>query len=163
MPIVRPDHWIGERDAFTLGGERFEIEHMGPAHSPEDVIVVVPEEGVVFVGDILFAGRIPFVGEADSRRWLERIDALMRLDPRVMVTGHGEVSRNPSRDLALTRDYLAFLREAMGKAVEGFVPFDEAYAKTDWSRFSRLPAFEAANRVNAYGTYLLMEKELLAR
>jgi hypothetical protein len=115
------------------------------------------------VGDILFAGRIPFVGEADSRRWLERIDALMRLDPRVMITGHGEVSRDPARDLALTRDCLAFLRDAMGKAVEGFIPFDEAYAKTDWSPFSRLPAFEAANRVNAYGTYLLMEKELLAR
>lgn len=163
MPIVRPDHWIAERDAFTLGGERFEIEHMGPAHSPEDVIVVVPGEGVVFVGDILFAGRIPFVGEADSRRWLERIDALMRLDPRVMITGHGEVSRDPARDLALTRDYLAFLRGAMGRAVEAFVPFDEAYAKTDWSRFSKLPAFDAANRVNAYGTYLLMEKELLAR
>jgi glyoxylase-like metal-dependent hydrolase (beta-lactamase superfamily II) len=163
MPIVKPDRYLGEHTEFALGGVRFEVDHMGPAHSPEDVIVVVPEEGVVFVGDILFAGRIPFVGEADSRRWLERIDALMRLDPRVMVTGHGEVSRNPSRDLALTRDYLRFLREAMGKAAEAFVPFDEAYAKTDWSRFSRLPAFEAANRVNAYGTYLLMEKELLAR
>jgi len=163
MPIVRPDHWIGERDAFTLGGERFEIEHLGPAHSPEDVIVVVPSEGVVFAGDLLFAGRIPFVGEADSRRWLERIDALMHLEPRVIVTGHGEVSRNPARDLALTRDYLVYLRTAMGKAVEDFVPFDEAYAKTDWGRFSGLPAFEAANRVNAYGTYLLMEKELLAR
>jgi len=163
MPIVRPDHWIGDRDAFTLGGERFEIEHLGPAHSPEDVIVVVPSEGVVFAGDLLFAGRIPFVGEADSRRWLERIDALMHLEPRVIVTGHGEVSRNPARDLALTRDYLVYLRTAMGKAVEDFVPFDEAYAKTDWGRFSGLPAFEAANRVNAYGTYLLMEKELLAR
>lgn len=163
MPIVRPDHWVGEHDAFDLGGERFEIEHMGPAHSPEDVIVVVPGEGVVFVGDVIFAGRIPFVGEADSRRWLERIDALMRLGPRVMITGHGEVSRDPARDLALTRDYLLFLREAMGKAVENFIAFEDAYAKTDWSRFSRLPAFEAANRVNAYGTYLLMEKELLAR
>lgn len=163
MPIVRPDHWVGERDAFTLGGERFEIEHLGPAHSPEDVMVVVPAQGVVFAGDLLFAGRIPFVGEADSRRWLERIDALMRLEPRVIVTGHGEASRHPARDLALTRDYLVYLRTAMGKAVEDFVPFDEAYAKTDWGRFSGLPAFEAANRVNAYGTYLLMEKELLAR
>jgi len=51
----------------------------------------------------------------------------------------------------------------MGHAVEELTPFDEAYAKTDWSRFSKLPAFEAANRVNAYGTYLLMERELLKR
>ncbi len=163
MPLVRPDRWLGEEARFTLGGVRFEVLHFGPAHSPEDVAIVLPDLGVIFSGDILFAGRVPFVGEADSRQWLKRIDRLMTLHPRVMVTGHGDASRDPERDLALTRDYLTYLRAAMGKAVDDFVPFDEAYAQTDWSRFARLPAFDAANRINAYGTYLLMEKESLAR
>ena len=43
------------------------------------------------------------------------------------------------------------------------MPFEEAYARTDWSRFSALPAFEAANRINAYGQYLVMEREMLKR
>ena len=163
MPLVRADRWIDGDTRFAVGGVQFEVLHMGPAHSAEDLIVVLPGEGVIFVGDILFTGRIPFVGEADSRRWLERIDRLLALQPRVMVTGHGRVSTEPARDLTLTRDYLRFLRAAMGKAVEDFVPFEEAYAKTDWSRFSAVPAFEAANRINAYGTYLLMEKELLGK
>lgn len=163
MKLVRADHWLDEHTEFMLGGTRFEIVHFGPAHSPEDVVVIVPSEGVIFGGDILFAGRVPFVGEADSRLWLKQIERLLALDPRVIVTGHGEVSRDPRRDLALTRDYLLYLREAMGKAVADFVAFDEAYAKTDWSRFSKLPAFEAANRVNAYGTYLLMERESLGK
>jgi glyoxylase-like metal-dependent hydrolase (beta-lactamase superfamily II) len=163
MQIVRADRWLDEHASFELGGIKFEIHHLGPAHSPEDVIVVVPQEGVVFSGDILFAGRIPFVGEADSKRWLERIDRLLEMKPRIMITGHGELSRNPAADLALTREYLLYLRGAMGKAVEDFVPFEEAYAKTDWSRFAKVPAFDAANRVNAYGTYLLMERELLGR
>jgi glyoxylase-like metal-dependent hydrolase (beta-lactamase superfamily II) len=161
--LVRADRWLDGDTTFTLGGERFDIQHLGPAHSPEDVIVVVPQEGVVFVGDILFAGRIPFVGEADSKLWLERIEELLKLDPRVMITGHGAVSREPAKDLALTRDYLVYLRKVMGKAVEEFVPFDEAYAKTDWGAFAKVPAFDAANRVNAYGTYLLMERELLKK
>ena len=55
------------------------------------------------------------------------------------------------------------LRATMGRAVEELMPFDEAYARADWSRFEKVPAFEAANRINAYGTYLLMEKELLSR
>ncbi|MEP7070615.1 MAG: MBL fold metallo-hydrolase [Usitatibacter sp.] len=163
MRLVRPDRWLDERTEFTLGAVRFEIYHLGPAHSPEDVIVVLPGEGVIFSGDILFAGRIPFVGEADSRQWLERIARLLEMKPRIMVTGHGELSRDPARDLALTRDYLVFLRATMGKAVGDFVPFEEAYEKTDWSRFDKVPAFAAANRVNAYGTYLLMERELLAK
>ena len=163
MAIVGPDRWLDERTEFTLGKVRFEIHHLGPAHSPEDVIVVLPGEGVIFSGDILFAGRIPFVGEADSRQWLERIARLLEMRPRIMITGHGEVSRDPLKDLALTRDYLVYLRATMGKAVEDFVPFEEAYAKTDWSRFEKIPAFAAANRVNAYGTYLLMERESLAK
>jgi hypothetical protein len=43
------------------------------------------------------------------------------------------------------------------------MPFDEAYARTDWSRYAGVPAFDPANRINAYGTYLLMEKESLER
>jgi hypothetical protein len=45
--------------------------------------------------------------------------------------------------------------------VKGFEPFEDAYARTDWSRYSTLPAFAEANRINAYGTYLLMEQEEL--
>jgi glyoxylase-like metal-dependent hydrolase (beta-lactamase superfamily II) len=123
----------------------------------------VREEGLLFSGDIMFTGRIPFVGEADSKQWLATMDRLLALKPKAMVPGHGKVSTDPRSDLALTRDYLRYLRETMGKAVEDFVPFEEAYAKADWTRFQQVPAFEAANRINAYGTYLLMERESLQR
>ena len=161
--LISPDVWLDADRIFTLGGIRFEIVHLGPAHAPDDIIIIVGSSGVIFTGDILFTGRIPFVGDADSKRWLETFSKLLAKKPRVMVTGHGAPSRDPAKDLMLTRGYLIFLRERMGKAVDDFVPFDEAYAKTDWSRFANVPAFEAANRINAYGTYLLMEKELLAK
>ena len=45
-------------------------------------------------------------------------------------------------------------------AVDDLEPFDEAYAKADWSRYEALPLFRAANRMNAYNTYLLMEQEV---
>jgi glyoxylase-like metal-dependent hydrolase (beta-lactamase superfamily II) len=162
-PLIPADRWLESDESFTLGGLKFEIQHFGPAHSPEDIVIIVPQEGVVFSGDILFTGRIPFVGEADSRAWLARIGRLIALGPRLMVPGHGEVSSDPAKDLVLTRDYLTFLRAEMGKAVEDFVPFEEAYKRTDWSRFAKVPAFDAANRVNAYGTYLLMERESLKK
>ena len=47
----------------------------------------------------------------------------------------------------------------MGEAARNMEPFDEAYARTDWSRFSDLPLFKVANRMNAFNTYLLMERE----
>ena len=47
----------------------------------------------------------------------------------------------------------------MGEAAQALEPFEEAYARTDWSRFDKLPLFNAANRMNAYNTYLLMERQ----
>jgi hypothetical protein len=62
-------------------------------------------------------------------------------------------------DLTLTRDYLVHLRQTMGSAARDLEPFDEAYARADWSRFERMPLFRAVNRMNAYNTYLLMEQQ----
>jgi hypothetical protein len=54
---------------------------------------------------------------------------------------------------------LFYLRERMGEGVRAMESFDEVYRRTDWSRYAALPMFDAANRMNAYNTYLLMERE----
>jgi len=161
--LVPADRWLGDDTRFELGGLHFNVLHAGPAHSPEDLVMEVEEDHVVYAGDLLFAGRIPFVGDADSRLWMAAIDRMLAAHPSVIVTGHGPVSTNPDTDLKLTRDYLLYLRRTMGAAVENFTPFDEAYAGTDWSQFAKLPAFDNANRINAYDTYLLMERESLKK
>lgn len=45
----------------------------------------------------------------------------------------------------------------MGKAADELEDFEVAYARTDWSRYAHLPAFDAANRRNAYNTYIRMQ------
>jgi len=51
----------------------------------------------------------------------------------------------------------------MGKAARDMVPFEEAYENTDWSKYRFIPAFNEANRLNAYNQYLLMEQEGLEK
>jgi len=159
--LFTADYWIDGHAGFTLGGVRFELTHLGPAHSPEDLIVQVIDDQVLYSGDILFAGRIPYVGEADSREWLATTARLLAFQPRVMVAGHGPAAHDPNRDLVLTRDYIADLRARMARAVTTLTDFDTAYAAEDWSRWSRLPAFEDAHRANAYNIYLQVEQEAL--
>lgn len=162
--LVTPDVWLGDsgRDddlVLNLGPRRFVVRHAGPAHTTEDLVVHDPHTGVMFAGDVVFRGRIPFVGNADSRRWINALDRMLELQPRVLVPGHGPLSRQPAQDLAQTRDYLTHLRKTMGEAARNLEPFDEAYARADWSRFQSWPLFQAVNRMNAYNTYLLMEQE----
>jgi len=161
--VVPPDVWLDGDTDFRIGGVTFRLLYSGGAHSPEDMLMYVVDDRVLYAGDLIFAGRLPFVGNADSRGWLTAMGKMLGLSPPplVVIPGHGAASRDPARDLALTRDYLIFLRESMGRAVRELEPFDLAYAKTDWSRFESLPAFDQANRTNAYGTYLLLEDEEL--
>lgn len=161
--FIEPDKYLDGDADFALGGLHFSIRHVGPAHSAEDLAMLVKEDGALYAGDLVFKGRVPYVGDADSRAWLKSLDKLIAMKPHVLVPGHGSVSRTPEKDLALTRDYLTYLRSEIGKAVANLESFDEAYARIDWSKFSKLPAFDAANRPNAYNTYILMEKEWLNR
>lgn len=156
---VGADVWLEADSSFKLGGVTFTLRHVGPAHSPEDLAIMVENDGVLFAGDLAFRGRTPFVGDADSRAWIVGLDKLLVLKPRVLVPGHGEASRQAATDLVFTRDYLTYLRKSMGHAAEEMMPFDEAYDKTDWSLYSGLPAFDEVNRRNAYNTYVLMERE----
>jgi glyoxylase-like metal-dependent hydrolase (beta-lactamase superfamily II) len=163
--LIGADRWLefpaSHEIPFERGGIRFRLIDVSGAHSPEDIMLWIENDRVLLAGDLYFSGRIPFVGNADSKAWLAALDRMSPLKPANVIPGHGRAGSDPGPDIALTREYLQFLREQMGKAVRELMPFDEAYVAVDWSRYARLPAFEAANRINAYGTYLTMEQEAL--
>ena len=159
--VVVPDRFVADDTVFKLGGLTFRVMHAGPAHTPEDLTMLVEEDGVLFVGDLMFTGRLPFVGDADVAAWIKAIDRVLALRPRVVVGGHGLASTDALADLAATRDYLEYLQAQIGAAFEDGLDFDAAYRRIDWSRFAGLPAFDAANRRNAYQTYLNVERDSL--
>jgi glyoxylase-like metal-dependent hydrolase (beta-lactamase superfamily II) len=157
--LVAADVWIDQRTKLNIGGIEFRVSRVGPAHAPEDLMVYIPSEKVLFVGDLVFRGRIPFVGNADSKGWLVALDEIEKLKPKIIVPGHGAYSTNPSEDIIFTRNYLKYLRESMSKAALNLDPFDEAYRQADWSEYEGMPLFRAANRMNAYNVYLSIQSE----
>ncbi|MCO6412436.1 MAG: MBL fold metallo-hydrolase [Thiogranum sp.] len=163
--IVPPDRTFENDTNFEVGGIRFELRHMGPAHAPGDSVMLVKNYGVLFSGDVIYKGRVPFLDspETDTRHWLEALRQLAQLDPqpRFVINGHGEPSDAIEEAVSVTRDYIEYVRSVMGEAVADFVPFDEAYRRADWSRYRDMPAFDASNRGNAYRIYLELEAESL--
>ncbi len=155
--LLEPDRYLDDESHFDMGGLHFVLRYVGPAHSNEDLVMLVKEDSVLYAGDLVFRGRIPFVGDADASTWITALDKLLAMKPKVLVPGHGPVSVKPRTDLMFTRDYLKYLRSSMSKAASELVPFDEAYAKTDWNKYSKMPAFNEANRANAYNQYLRLE------
>ncbi len=62
------------------------------AHTDGDVIVYIPDEKVLFAGDLLFANRDPWIGSGDPEGWISANDELLALDFNVTVPGHGNLA-----------------------------------------------------------------------
>jgi glyoxylase-like metal-dependent hydrolase (beta-lactamase superfamily II) len=157
--LISADVWIDQKTRLNIGGVEFLITRVGPAHAPEDLMVYVPSEKVLFAGDLVFRGRIPFVGNADSKGWLLALDEIEKLNPNIVIPGHGAYSVKPVEDIGFTRAYLKYLRESMSAAAINMDPFEEAYQKVDWSEYEGMPLFRSANRMNAYNVYLSIQAE----
>jgi len=93
--LVPADRWLTDSTTLELAGTQFVVERVGPSHTPEDLAIHVPSERVLFAGDLMFAGRLPFVGQADSNQWIQSLDRLLRFDVAVVVPGHGAASTEP--------------------------------------------------------------------
>ncbi|MGA1473018.1 MAG: MBL fold metallo-hydrolase [Burkholderiaceae bacterium] len=151
--------WLVDRETANPDG----LENGLGAHAPDDMMMRVEELSLVFAGDLFFTGRVPFVGNAHPGLWLKALNRMAEKPPKVAIPGHGKISTAPQDDLELTRRYLDHLWKVMTEAVANLQSFDEAYAGADWSGFKKLPAFDAANRLNAYGAFLHAEREALAK
>ena len=161
--LVYPDEIIKTSAMFQVGTKNLTISYQGKAHSDGDLVMLVEPDLVLFSGDIIFRSRIPFIGNGDTGHWLETLEKLETTGLKALVPGHGPATFEPSERISLTREYLAFIREAMREGVSDLMSFDEIYSDTNWSNFEHLPAFEAGNRINAYQVFLSMEQELLAQ
>jgi glyoxylase-like metal-dependent hydrolase (beta-lactamase superfamily II) len=160
--LVRPDRVIAEDTVLELGDTTLKIRYIGAAHSDGDLTVLVEPDRVLISGDIIFEGRVPFTGSADTRHWLGVLEGLEREGLRGLIPGHGPAATDPEAAVSATLRYLRETREVMAEAVEEMVPFADAYEAADWSEFEDLPAFDATHRRNAYGIYLSLEQESLA-
>ena len=161
--LVSPDVITDKPIKFMSGGLSFNIDVLGSAHSDGDLTLYVEPDRVLFSGDIIFEGRVPYLGDANTKKWLETLVNMETGKITALIPGHGPAAKDPNKAISATRRYLAKVRGVMAEAVENLDDFADTYDKADWSEFENLPAFAEANRRNAYQVYLSLEEELLNR
>lgn len=158
--LVVPDVIVDKATTFQHGGINFKIDVLGEAHSDGDLTLFVEPDRVLFSGDIIFEGRVPFLGDANTKKWLDTLIKMETSKVAALIPGHGPAAKEPNQAISATRHYLAKIRSVMANAVKNLDGFAETYDATDWSEFEKLPAFAEANRRNAYQVFLSMEEEL---
>lgn len=156
-PVHADDTFVDQK-TMTVGGIRIEIHHRGHAHTPGDSFVWLPEQEIVFSGDIVYVDRMLGVGAQSAHRsWIGAFEAIAELQPKIVVAGHGRPS-SLQKASADTYDYLVFLREAVQTLIDDGYGMEEI-GKIDQSTFSYLENFDALKGRNAQRVYEELEWE----
>jgi len=156
--VAEPDEIIKDNKVITMGGIRFEILHLGPTHSPGDIVVWLPEKSLVISGDMAFHQRmLPLFEDTDTAGWLETWEKFAELDAKYVIPGHGAPT-NMTEVTRYTKDYLAYLRSKVGKLIESGGTLQDAY-NIDQSAYMHLPTSELLAKRNAGQVFQMMEFE----
>ena len=131
---------------------RCEVFHVGkPAHTTNDSIVWIPERSVLFSGDLLFSGGMPYLMEGSIAGLIEVLEEVIRpLGAETIVTGHGPVAGPELIDSTLA--YLRFVQDTARRAHDAGLTPMQAAIETNLGDYADLSDTEriVANLYRAY-------------
>ena len=157
--VTLPTETFEDRHEITLGGTRIEVLHLGPAHSPGDIQVWLPDEKLVIAGDMAFHERLlPIFDDTDTKGWLETWETgFEALGAVYVIPGHGHPT-NMAQVRRYTRDYLVHLRGKIREHIDNGGELADAYY-VDQSPFAHLDTFDELATRNAGRVFEQMEWE----
>lgn len=132
----QPDTTFDGQLTLSVGDLRVELIEMPPAHTTGDAVVFVPDDGVLFTGDILFVDAAPIAWVGPLESWAQACDQLIALDPAVVVPGHGPITNVAG--IARMRDYLRHVDAAAREAYSRGLSVVEAAFSMDMSGYENL-------------------------
>jgi glyoxylase-like metal-dependent hydrolase (beta-lactamase superfamily II) len=149
VEFVDPHVVYDDAADLDLGGRTVQLRTWGRAHSRGDQAVFLPAEHVLFTGDLvenrfypIFPFFPPYDVDVDGRNWISVIDELRRLDPAIVVPGHGEV--DGADLLATTHDYLTLLQSETKRLANDGNDADAIVAKLDAQLRDRYPDWDTS-------------------
>ena len=123
----------GAEYGIDLGGRTVLLKTWGRAHTNGDQVVYLPEDGILFTGDLaeektfpIFPWFPPDDMDIDGDRWIKVLDDCLSWGPAVVVPGHGDIGG--PEILSDVRDYIVTIREKVGAAVAAGQTADETIA-----------------------------------
>lgn len=154
-----PDKILDGDSELDLGGLKLVLRQFGAAHTPSPLVVYIPQDKVVYAGDILYSGRLPAVIDGGNvKSWIEVFDKLRGFGDVLFVPGHGKPARLAAFEFS-TREYLFLLRKHMRRALEQNMDQQDALKTLDQSKFAKLENYQELAGRNASFAYLEAEVE----
>ena len=157
--VALPTQTFDDSYVVKMGDMTIEARYLGPAHSPGDIVVWLPEKSMVISGDMAFHERmLPIFEHTMTADWIETWETEFEaLNATYVIPGHGHPT-NMDQVRRYTRDYLVYLRAQIGAHLENDGDLADAYY-VDQSPYANLDTFEELATKNAGRVYEQMEFE----
>lgn len=157
--VAPPTETFDDIYTVEMGGMQIEARYLGPAHSPGDIVVWLPQKSMVISGDMAFHERmLPIFDHTMTADWIETWETEFEaLKATYVIPGHGHPT-NMDQVRRYTRDYLVYLREKVGAHLDEGGDLADAYY-VDQTPYAHLDTFEELATKNAGRVYEQMEFE----
>ncbi len=106
----------------TLEGTNRAVELycFGKGHTTGDLVMYVPDQEILFSGDLVFVGMHPYMADGFAGEWLSYLDTLQNFDTKHLVPGHGDVSTPAA--IPVMKDYLKMVDQKARILVDAGLP-----------------------------------------
>jgi cyclase len=150
IELVLPHETFSGERTIRVGDRELTLLEVGPAHTRGDTLVHVPDDGVLFTGDILFSGAHPIAWAGPVSNWIAACERIVALAPQTIVPGHGPPCE-PAAVLELKAYFEYLYEQARVRHGEGMTPLQAARSLSldrwaDWGEGERL----VVNLANIY-------------
>ena len=137
--ILPPSETFADSFAFHLPDETVRLHYFGPAHCDGDIVVHLEKRRVAFLGDLLFHGRFPWLGDCDLDGLIGALGRVLALDLAVVIPGHGPPTT--LAEVAAFRDMLVDLRAAVDRAITAGTSEDAAVREVALPQYAHIQRY----------------------
>jgi glyoxylase-like metal-dependent hydrolase (beta-lactamase superfamily II) len=153
--VVLPTVTLRERLTLYRGARRIDILYLGRGHTSGDIVVHLPNEGIVVAGDLVIHP-VPYVGSPQSHPgdWGETLERLLALKHTMIVPGHGPVLRDDTYVTLMSRLFSSMKRQVTAAAARGET-LEQVRKSAGLDEFRKLFAGDSRVRRDVFDGYVL--------
>lgn len=134
ITLTLPTTTFEDEMTVQVGNKTIQLIEVGPAHTRGDTLVHLPDDRVIFTGDILFIGGHPIMWAGPTRNWLRACDRILSLDVETIVPGHGPIT--DKKGVADVKAYLEYIYAEARKRYESGMSVLEAAKDIPLDRYA---------------------------
>jgi len=155
---VFPSIFVENEMVLEIDGEKVKLISVNKkAHTHSDLLVYIPNEKMVFVGDLVFNDRLPSIRDGSLKGWLEALDDVRLMDVDYIIGGHGKIVDRTSVDM--TYNYIKTMKEKVAAFIEEGEEIADVVNMLTMDEYKDVNFYDSMHRQNVEIAYRMLEWE----